>query len=485
MKDNLQKKLEFQIPELGERESQFLSTTGFFPNFFGKYRSCGATADMNYILTKWTIYTGPGHDYTVGGSGICAPSECSSTDIVQFFTNSTFPHILPLNMTGSEMKANLKVYEQQVKPGWGFWTFFAGFGFFTVVAIAFTLINCVDKQKKSAKKLGFRIITEAMPQSLNETDLPGSGIKNSAMTNGPQSLQLGPGSGIANDLKKPFLPEIEAQKNSMQTKPEVKKDSFFMTQIVAPFDVINRWKSITVSKRPGALSGAFDLVRLLSMGWVVMAHQFSMRSGMSDSSIDINGTALMEQGSWNVTFIEHGFYAVDFFLFMGGYVAIISLKRLTSDFKNSPKWKLPVLYIFIVIKRYARILPMVAVITMFVVYVLPYITYRWPNNKQIQSGQETPMYWGSWSLAYAWNIFGGPENINAGWFWYLVVDFQCFLIVPILLMLLPIDKRLPIALSVGLVIASCTYGMWTGINFPIYGNKIDPNFSLKYYFNVL
>jgi hypothetical protein len=269
MKDNLQKKLENQIPELGERESQFLATTGFFPNFFGKYRSCSATPDMSYYLTKWTTQLAPGLDFPVGNSGICAPSECSTTDIQQFFTNSTFPHIIPLKMTTSDMKAKLKVYEQQVKPGWGFWAFFAGFGFFTVVAIAFTIINCVDKQKKSAKKLGFRITTEPMPHSMNETSLPGSEVKNSAMTNDLQSPQVNPGSGVANDLKKPFLSEIEAQKNSLQTKPEVKKDSFFMTQIVAPFDVINRWKSITVSKRPGALTGAFDLVRLLSMGWVV------------------------------------------------------------------------------------------------------------------------------------------------------------------------------------------------------------------------
>jgi hypothetical protein len=270
----------------------------------------------------------------------------------------------------------------------------------------------------------------------------------------------------------------------MQTKPEVEKDSFFMTQIVAPFDVVNRWKSISVSKRPGALSGAFDLVRLLSMGWVIVAHQFTMRAGISDTVIDPY-FARMEQASWDFTFIQLGYYAVDFFLFMGGYVAIISLKRLTTDFKDSRKWKLPVLYIFIVIKRYARILPMVAVITMFLVYVLPYITHRLPHNTQIQTGQVTPMYWGSWSLAYAWNIFGGLENTNAPWFWYIVVDFQCFLVVPILLMLLPIDKRIPIALSVGLVIASCTYTMWTSISFPIYGNNIDINFFIKYYFNVL
>jgi hypothetical protein len=163
MVGNFEKNLKFQIPELGERESQFLSTTGFFPNFFGKYRSCSATADMTYYLTSWTAWLGPGNHHLLGGSGICAPSECSATDIEQLFTNSTFPGTIPLNMTASDMKEKIKVYEQQVKPGWGFWTFFAGFGFFTVLAITFTLINCVDKQKKSAKKLGFRISTDAMP----------------------------------------------------------------------------------------------------------------------------------------------------------------------------------------------------------------------------------------------------------------------------------------------------------------------------------
>jgi hypothetical protein len=193
----------------------------------------------------------------------------------------------------------------------------------------------------------------------------------------------------------------------------------------------------------------------------------------------------MEQASWEFCFIQHGYYAVDLFLFMGGFVAIISLKRLTTDFKNSRKWKLPVLYIFMVIKRYVRILPMLAIITMFMVYVLPYTIDRYPNNYQIQNGRVDPMFWGSWSLAYAWNIFGTAGNINAYWFWYLVLDFQCFLIVPILLMLLPINKMLPIALSVGLVIASCTYSMWTTISFPIYASYTDVNYLKDYYFNVL
>jgi peptidoglycan/LPS O-acetylase OafA/YrhL len=95
------------------------------------------------------------------------------------------------------------------------------------------------------------------------------------------------------------------------------------------------------------------------------------------------------------------------------------------------------------------------------------------------------MYWGSWTLAYSWNPFGQAENLNVLWFWYLVLDFQCFLIVPILLMLLPINKMLPIALSVGLVIASCTYSMWTGISFPIYNHLSNINWLTKYYFNVL
>ena len=185
--------------------------------------------------------------------------------------------------------------------------------------------------------------------------------------------------------------------------------------------------AILVSKRPTSESGAFDLVRLLSMSWVVMAHQFGMRGGASANDVIDTGKGNQMKNDWNVTFIEHGYYAVDFFLFMGGYVAILSLKRVVGEFKKSPMWKFPILYIFLVIKRYARILPMMALINLFVVYIYPFISYRNPTNSMINSGEVPPMYWGSWSLFYAWPINSMVTNINASWFWYLVVDFQCFL----------------------------------------------------------
>jgi peptidoglycan/LPS O-acetylase OafA/YrhL len=87
-----------------------------------------------------------------------------------------------------------------------------------------------------------------------------------------------------------------------------------------------------------------------------------------------------EANDWNLTFMQQGFYAVDFFLFMGGYVGIISLKRIVFDFKNQPRWKLPILYIFLFVKRYARILPTMGVVILFTVCVLPIISLEYPTN---------------------------------------------------------------------------------------------------------
>jgi hypothetical protein len=214
-----------------------------------------------------------------------------------------------------------------------------------------------------------------------DTPLPISGIKYSGLTAEPQSLSLNPSPSLNPSLRvqispsKQTLSAIEVQENSLQIKPEDKKGSFFMTQIVAPFDVINRWKRITVSNRTDALSCAFDLIRVLSMGYMTLNHQQGLSISMSDPLMDPY-IPRMQQASWNISIIQDGSYCVDLFLFMGGFVAIISIKRLTTDFKKSRKWKLPVLYIFILIKRYVRIFPMLAMITIFMVYVLPYTTGR-------------------------------------------------------------------------------------------------------------
>jgi peptidoglycan/LPS O-acetylase OafA/YrhL len=78
------------------------------------------------------------------------------------------------------------------------------------------------------------------------------------------------------------------------------------------------------------------------------------------------------------TFIQHGFYAVDFFFFIGGYVAILSMKRIVADYKGAPIWKLPLLYVFLLVKRYARLMPMITLTVLATVYVAPQVVPMTP-----------------------------------------------------------------------------------------------------------
>ena len=139
---------------------------------------------------------------------------------------------------------------------------------------------------------------------------------------------------------------FEAKKSSVPQKAETTKKAEPSTfqSIVDAFDIVNRCKTLTVSKRPSAESAAFDIVRFISMSWVVLSHNYLIRG--EARSADLFNPKFMNEiaADWNVTLIATGFYAVDFFLFMGGYVAIISLQKIVFQFAGSKWWKFPILY---------------------------------------------------------------------------------------------------------------------------------------------
>ena len=135
-------------------------------------------------------------------------------------------------------------------------------------------------------------------------------------------------SNLAN-VKDSFIAEKAKVKakglsNNLQEKSDNSKQAEGKStckSIVEAFDFVERMPTMMVSKRPNAESAAFDLIRNLSMCWVIMAHQFSERITKNAAVLNIATALSTAKHDWVVTFIEHGFYAVDFFLFMGGYVA--------------------------------------------------------------------------------------------------------------------------------------------------------------------
>ena len=129
---------------------------------------------------------------------------------------------------------------------------------------------------------------------------------------------------------------------------------------------------------------------------------------------------------------------------MGGFVAIISLERLVGEFRKTRVWKLPIVYLFFLIKRYARIFPVMAMVVLFKIYVLAYVSPLNPtNNIAMDAYDEIPQAtWRDWSLVFAFDE--RTNQIYVGWFWYLVIDYQCFMLVPIILMLCWINKKVGI-----------------------------------------
>jgi len=365
---------------LTPQEQAFTSYTGFFLGNLGKYDSCRSTPGMIYYMVNISLGPITETNLPISQSGVCSPTQCTPTDMSIFFQSGQYiPAILPLplimNFTDFEViksTLNKSYYSRQ----WGWWLFFGIIIFFSLIGIVCTILNQMSIQRKARDN--------ADANNKKKEDTTGTVVKENYDQGGAFQSQNNTRNEATSEQKEkeitskePETPELKEKKNfqNLSTVLEDKtipllenkkpKDKTVnqaipstMNKIIESWDIIERFKSISVSKRPTVESGAFDLVRLLSMSWVIMAHQYSQRGLVNTSDLMNPSKNENTANDWNVTLIEHGFYAVDFFLFMGGYVAIISLGKIINEFKNSAYSKLPILYIFIFFKRYYRIIPM-------------------------------------------------------------------------------------------------------------------------------
>ena len=78
-----------------------------------------------------------------------------------------------------------------------------------------------------------------------------------------------------------------------------------------------------------------------------------------------------------------------------------------------------------------RIIPLVALVNWFLHGVSRQIVSKTPGAVIFEMCPK--LGWQSWSLFYAYDH--QPYNtMCAPWLWYLIVDFQCFMIVPFILL---------------------------------------------------
>ena len=197
------------------------------------------------------------------------------------------------------------------------------------------------------------------------------------------------------------------------------------------WDMVSNFHNITHARRVGAAIQVFELFRVMGFLWVVIGHEFAYRLTFAQNYIDA-GFLDYTKNSWPFTNTEIAFYAVDMFLFIGGYVSILTVSRYVNSFPNLTVLSSPFVFLYLAAKRYARIMPAYAAMLLWFVYVGPHLTEGPTNSVYAECSQKK--FWQSFALG--WNTdMTGKNILCAGWCWYLAVDFQLFLTVPIICLL--------------------------------------------------
>ena len=146
--------------------------------------------------------------------------------------------------------------------------------------------------------------------------------------------------------------------------------------------------------------------------------------------------------------METGYYAVDIFLFVGGYVNVLANTKFLKNFSGKQLYKYPLAYVYTVLKRYCRIMPAYGLMLLWFYQVVPYML-EGPMSLSLDACNKTNFWW-SFLLGYKHGFVDG--SLCAGWCWYLAVDFQLFLTVPFLCWTFIWSKRYAIYLCYFLIL---------------------------------
>ncbi|KAH8278500.1 hypothetical protein KR018_004096 [Drosophila ironensis] len=164
-------------------------------------------------------------------------------------------------------------------------------------------------------------------------------------------------------------------------------------------------------------------IRCMSLFWVVYAHEYSvMYSGPVSNFFYVITWSTLPYSS----FIQHGFFSVDSFLFLGGLlVSLISLRLME---KSNGKLNVPLMYLH----RIIRILPLLAIAIPVYMKIMPLMA-RGPLFHDGFSGLEACESNWFWSLLFVQNYI---NDSCLGHTWYLGIDMQLFILSPIFLIAL-------------------------------------------------
>ena len=302
----------------------------------GYYDSCISKDDLRYLTLTWYE---PATNKNKMTWGICVPKNCTETEMEHYYKQ-----LVPFSSTAAVNARDPQKKENNHEFDIGSYGFFSWTILFTALTALFTYQNYTKTTK--------------------QTEMPISGSALQPMLGGA-SIKVGADSVLTNVGK-----TIPAEPSVLKTAPAGEKPTEKSPTLASMFDAIANAKSLIYPRIVNPSVQVFDFIRVMSMIWILIGHELAYRFTQTENAID-EGFLNYAKNSWMITYDQFAFFAVDLFLFMGGYVAIVSQNRYISGFAPIKPFKAILVYLFCVIKRYARIMPAYAYLLWYYFKVTP------------------------------------------------------------------------------------------------------------------
>ena len=184
----------------------------------------------------------------------------------------------------------------------------------------------------------------------------------------------------------------------------------------------NLQKLFEVSDRGDANLKILNGIRVFSICWVIVGHVFMTLLGFPASNIT---TALDITKDWFFTLVPGGFFSVDVFFFMSGFLTFYLLTAKLYPKKACDN------YFMIYFHRWFRLFTPALYCLLLWVFIFKYFG-------------NGPKFFNSWNMGCSKNWWSALLFINnlhpweqgemwMSWYWYLSNDFEFFLLSPIII----------------------------------------------------
>lgn len=422
----------------------------------GYYDACLAAPDMKYFQIMWYNPIKWKYDLT---QGLCVPTACSEDEIAAMVSAANPPPLQAYQIRARDPN-DLK---NQYKFGAGAWSFVIFIVVMIGVVTYATYHSLQEKKHRKQQKLDQLIVGNATLQRIEMT--PGTMIGQPQIAKPSQTVVGTPSPSTANAPK----PESPAKKEE---------------SLLGMFCAYSNMESLLHPRIVNSSVQVFELIRVIAMVWVVSGHELAYRLPISENFLD-KGFYNYTQNSWFFTYNQTALYAVDLFLFVGGYVSIISLTKFIANFSKFAWYKQIVVYLFCIFKRYMRIMPAFGLLLWYNYVVVPTLI-KGPNSQLYISNNpcNSRNFLEGFLLGYNASITQDPKlKMCAGWTWYLVVDFRIFITIPIILIVSKGNKYIGMGLCAFLAVVSLVWTFITCFKDNVtYINLFDPNQTWSTYY---